>query len=90
MAQRPRLGDGPLDEWVTVPQAARRLGISPGLFRSVAKEEGTEVCRRSRQPGVNWGDVERFISRYRVTWVDETPLRQLHAGQPVPGVNLLD
>ncbi len=90
MAQRPRLGDGPLVEWVTVPEAARRLGMSPGSFRSVAKEEGIEVCRRGRQPGVNWTDVKRFIARSRITRVNETLLRQIQAGRPMPGVDLLD
>jgi hypothetical protein len=90
VAQRLRLGDGPLHKWVTMPEAARRLGISPGSFRSVAKEGGIEVCRRGRQPGVNWGDVERFIARSRITRVNETFLRQVDAGRPMPGVNLLD
>jgi hypothetical protein len=90
VAERSRLGDGALDEWVTVPEAARRLGMSLGSFRSLAREEGIEVCRRGHRPGVNWGDVARFIARSRVTRVDETLLRQVHAGRPIPGVNLLD
>jgi hypothetical protein len=64
--------------------------MSPGSFRSVAKQEGIEIRRRSRQPGVNWGDVERCIARSRITRVNETLLRQVHAGRPIPGVNLLD
>jgi hypothetical protein len=85
VAQRPPL----TDEWVTEPEAARSsLGMSVSSFRSVAKEQGIEVWRRSRQPGVKWTDVEAFIARSRIIRVDETLLRQVE--RPIPGIDLLD
>ena len=51
---------------MTVREAAARLGMSPSWFREVAKAEGLEVRRRSRQPGVNWATVEIFIARSKV------------------------
>jgi len=54
-------------EWITVLEAASRVGISPSWFRAVAKVEGIEIRRRSRKPGVNWVSVARWIesSKFR-------------------------
>jgi hypothetical protein len=90
VAERSRLGGRAARRVGDGVRGGPTLGYVPGSFRSVAKEEGIEVCRRGRQPGVNWGDVERFIVRSRIARVNETLLRQVDAGRPIPGVNLLE
>jgi hypothetical protein len=70
------------EEWVTVEEAARRLDRSPSWFRALAKQEGIEVRRGGRRPGVSWADVEQFIARSRITRVNETLLRQVAAETP--------
>jgi hypothetical protein len=61
------------EEWVTMVEAARRLGMCREWFRKVAKEEGLEVMRRGGRPGVNWADVERYIERARITGTNKRP-----------------
>jgi hypothetical protein len=63
MARQPLAeGDGQ-PEWVTLDEAARRLGMSVAWFSMVAKEQRLHTERRGRQPGVDWTDVERYIER---------------------------
>lgn len=57
----------PADEgWVTVGEAARRLGMSVSWFKEWADGEGIEVRRRGRGPGVNWSSVEAAVARSRI------------------------
>lgn len=55
-----------MPDWVTVAEAARRLGMSPSWFKKWAKGEGVKVVRRGRQPGVSWESVEVAIDRCRI------------------------
>jgi hypothetical protein len=87
---QPPVSDGAPRNWVTVAEAARRLRMSRSWFRALAKHEGIEVQRRGRQPGVNWQDVEAFISRSRITEVTPTLLRDIHPEMPIPGVALAE
>jgi hypothetical protein len=70
-------------EWVTVREAARRLGMSPSWFRDMAKCEQIPIERRGRQPGVDWSAVEALISRARITKMNEGTLRQLDSERPL-------
>jgi hypothetical protein len=67
---RPALSDGAAEdgaEWITIVEAARRLGMSASWFQGLAKEEGIEVRKRGGKPGVNWSDVERYIASARIS-----------------------
>lgn len=50
-------------DWVTIPEAARRLGMAPSWFKEWAKREGVEMMPRGNQPGVRWSGVEETIPR---------------------------
>jgi hypothetical protein len=56
----------PLEEWVTVAEAANRLGMAPSTFRVLAQREAIPVARRGRQPGVPWSAVETLIARSKI------------------------
>lgn len=53
-------------KWVTVPEAAAMLGLSPSGFRLLARREGITIVRRGRQPGVLVADVVRYREAARV------------------------
>jgi hypothetical protein len=53
-------------EWVTVAEAAARLGISDSGFRGLAKREEVLVRRRGSQPGVSAEQVEALRMRSRI------------------------
>jgi hypothetical protein len=75
-------------EWVTIAEAARRLGMSAAWLKSFAKSEQIYVAPRGGRPGVNWTTVEAYIARSRVRSIDETLHRD--PDRPVRGVPLLD
>lgn len=77
-------------EWVTVAEAARRLAMSASWFKEWASEEGIQVVRRGRKPGVNWTSVETAIVRSRITRVGHSLLRQTDPELPIHGVSLLE
>jgi hypothetical protein len=56
----------PDGEWLTVEQAAARLGLSPSGFRGLAETEGFEVRRRGNRPGVRQVDVDAYLERARI------------------------
>jgi hypothetical protein len=76
-------------EWVTVREAARRLGMSGAWFKSFAKNEDIHA-RRGNQPCVDWTTVETYIARSRITRVDESLRPKPDLRRPVWGVALLD
>ena len=89
MARRASLTETPPQpEWVTVAEAARRLGRSQAWFGAWAKSEGIHVVRGGSRPGVDWTTVETYIAGSRVALVDETLRR--HTRRPVRGVPLLE
>jgi hypothetical protein len=45
-------------KWLTVPEAAARLGLSPGGFRGLAKRVGITIQRRGNRPGVSAWEVK--------------------------------
>lgn len=55
-----------MQEWVTITQAARRLGMSASWFKAWAKESGVVVARRGNRPGVDWQTVETAIATCRM------------------------
>jgi hypothetical protein len=75
-------------EWVTLAEAARRLGMSAAWLQSFAKSEQIVVARRGNRPGVDWTTVEAYIARSRITGVDESLHRD--PNRSVRGVELLD
>ena len=73
MAGRARLTEPPPQpEWVTLAEAARRLGMSKAWFGAWAKSEGIHVVRRGSRPGVDWTTFETYLASCRVTFVDES------------------
>jgi hypothetical protein len=78
-------------EWVTVPEAAARLGMSPSWLRALADESSIEIHRRGARPGVNWNSVQAYIERCRITErINDSLLRQMDPERPVRGVALMD
>jgi hypothetical protein len=75
-------------EWVTVAEAARRLGMSAAWLKSFAKSEQITVVPRGGRPGVDWTTVEAYIARSRINLVDESLHRD--PDRPVRGVPMLD
>lgn len=53
-------------DWVTLEEAARRLGMSGTWFAHLAKPAGITVVRRGSRPGVDWQSVEQWIGRSRI------------------------
>lgn len=53
-------------EWVTVGEAASRLGMSPSWFKAWVKRSGIRVERRGRRPGVAWSTVEDTVAESRI------------------------
>ena len=45
-------------KWLTVPEAAARLGLSPSGFRGLAKRVGIAIQRRGNRPGVPAWEVK--------------------------------
>jgi hypothetical protein len=78
----------PEPEWVTLAEAAQRLGMSKAWLGALAKSEGTHVVRRGRRLGVDWTTVETYIASSRVTFVDESLRRETR--RPVRGLPLLE
>lgn len=52
----------PEPEWVTLPEAAARLGLSVAWFRIYAKASGVEVRKRGGLPGGEQG-IPRPVDR---------------------------
>lgn len=78
-------------EWVTMREAAARLGISTASLRSLAADGSIEIRWRGGRPGVSWTSVEAYIERSRITGrVRDPPLRQVGPDRPVRGVALMD
>lgn len=55
------------EEWVTIAEAARRLGMSQTWFKQWAATAGVIKRRRGRRSGVNWASVEEVIRRSRLS-----------------------
>jgi hypothetical protein len=53
-------------EWLTIGEAAARLGLSPSGFRGLAQAEGIPVERRGSRPGVRATEIVAFIERARI------------------------
>ena len=57
-------------EWVTVAEAASRLGFSANAFRRHARAGGVQFRlrngRNGRMPAVNWASVEEWIARSKI------------------------
>lgn len=73
-------------DWVTVAEAARRLGMSPSWFRAWAKESSIQVVRRGNQPGVLWPSVETEVAGSRILERYQT---RDDPGRDLPGVGLM-
>jgi hypothetical protein len=54
-------------EWLTIQQAADRLGLSPSGFRGLAKTRKIPINRRGNRPGVQSTDIDAFVPRARIT-----------------------
>jgi hypothetical protein len=66
-----RMPTDPPREWLTIREAAGRLGISPSGFRGLAKREGIAVLRRGSRPGERSTEVDAYLDRARLdrrTW----------------------
>lgn len=84
---------GGLDDpdWVTLSEAARRLGMSVSYVKDRAAAGDLVIVRRGRQGGVNWTAVERWIAYSRVTHRVNDALLRAHGPPREPrGVGLLD
>jgi hypothetical protein len=56
-----------LGEWLTIQQAADRLGLSPSGFRGLAKTRRITINRRGSRPGVQSTDIDAVLQRARIT-----------------------
>jgi hypothetical protein len=91
MARQPLSASNAAEGWVSVSEAARRLSMSPSSFKEwAASEDGIEIVRRGRHPGVKWSSVEKTISRSRVRAVTHRLLRSSDPELPIHGVGTLD
>jgi hypothetical protein len=91
VARRTRLTDPPPEpDWVTVAEAARRLGMSGAWLRGLAKSEGIRVVRRGGRPGVDWTTIEVFINRSRITRAGDSSLQTLDPERRSPGVAVIE
>ena len=89
MAPHPELTDEA--EWVTVAEAARRLGMSTSWIRDHATSGDIQIVRRGRQPGVSWPSVDNWIRQCRVTHrVNDALLRATDPPRAPRGIDLLD
>jgi hypothetical protein len=60
--------DGQEAAWVSIPDAASRLGMSMWWVKELARAEGIERRRQGNRLLVNWTSVEELIARSRIYW----------------------
>jgi hypothetical protein len=65
-----------IQQYVSIPEAGRMLGLSPKLVSKVIADEGMEVIRPSKQDRVRRKDVLDYRRRCQVAIEREQPKRE--------------
>lgn len=55
-----------MGEWVTISDAAARLGVSKAWMKKYAKAEGIEVRVNGARSWVKWSEVQGWVERSRI------------------------